>query len=398
MTMKDDKLNKAISELPEFKAPDVWNNIRNELPRHKFRFFIPFLSVIIIISLVFVVISHNNSKINKQEKLQSDKIVIVEKTLITEFKNPATQNDAENISHTDNSIVEEGNIEILFVQENTSEEITDFRIIQENQFGDEQEFDNKILVKRYKETGENLVNNPGFEEYRNCPKGIVGKPVKNLIPHWNVPSKGTPDYFNACSKQDAGVPSNFAGYSYARSGVAYAGIILRQNFTRDNRITGEKPVVYREYIQTELKHELEKGRKYRIVFYVVNSTESRYAVDAIGACITAERISNNSSGVLNYVPAIENQTGKILSNRDYWVTIEGVYEAKGGEKYLTIGNFKNNFLTRYMLFNADSKFNYAYYYIDDVSVREIIEHESGDIAIINNRFQTFITEGDLSDF
>ncbi|MDD3858828.1 MAG: hypothetical protein PHW83_01405, partial [Bacteroidales bacterium] len=38
-----------------------------------------------------------------------------------------------------------------------------------------------------------------------------------------------------------------------------------------------------------------------------------------------------------------------------------------------IGNFYNNYSTNYIMQNGNSKFNYAYYYIDDVSVYEIEE-------------------------
>jgi hypothetical protein len=223
------------------------------------------------------------------------------------------------------------------------------------------------------EVGENLVRNPSFEDYSVCPKGIVYNPERKLIPDWFVPTKGTPDYFNVCCDGDAGVPNNFAGKMYAHSGSGYCGIILRQNFTQDNKITGEKPVIYREYIQNELTSELVKGKKYKIKFWICNSSNSRYAVDGIGACVTIDQIKIGNKEVLDGIPVVENPIGKLMLNQDYWVAIEGIYEAQGGEKYLTIGNFNNNYSTNYMMQNGNSDFNYAYYYIDDVSVIEVEE-------------------------
>ena len=46
--------------------------------------------------------------------------------------------------------------------------------------------------------------------------------------------------------------------------------------------------------------------------------------------------------------------------------ISGTYIANGGEKYLTIGNFKDDANT--MIDSASSTANSAYYFIDDVSV------------------------------
>jgi hypothetical protein len=206
-----------------------------------------------------------------------------------------------------------------------------------------------------------------------CPVGINGKPSKKLLPDWTIPSKGTPDYFNICCNGDAGVPNNFAGKIKPHSGDAYAGIILRQNFTHDNRITGEKPLIYREYLQNELKFELEAGKSYKIKFWICNSSNSRFAVDQIGASLTYENGRVKDNEVLEFYPVVENPAGTFLSNQNYWVAIEGVYEAVGGEKYLTIGNFKNNFSTRYIMQNGNSEFNYAYYYIDDVSLVEVME-------------------------
>ena len=86
-----------------------------------------------------------------------------------------------------------------------------------------------------------------------------------------------------------------------------------------------------------------------------------------------ERAKATHDEVLEFVPQIENPSGKYISNRDYWVAIEGIYEAQGGEKFITIGNFNNDFSTNYIMMDGKSDFNYAYYYIDDVSVVEVSE-------------------------
>ncbi len=378
--MKDDKLHKAINELPVFEAPDVWAEIEKSLSGSSGNkmFWLGFIIVIVCGTLVMLstnILSENTENIKQTSELKiSEEKTVLSDTAISEV---LAVTDKDNIeSQSQNQVIpdiisekiadEPDNYQESEYSEPVDEATHEIAKIQTGFFG----FKTTVV---FSETGENLVNNPSFEDFNICPKGIVGKPEKRLIPYWDVPTKGTPDYFNSCSKLDAGVPRNFAGSIYAHSGHGYCGMILRQNFTSDNKITGEKPVIYREYVQTELKQELVKGKKYMIKFWICNSSKSRFAVDAIGACLTTDKIRNNNKEVLDCVPVVENTSGKYLVNKDYWVEIEGVYEAQGGEKFLTIGNFNNNYATNYIMQNGSSDFNYAYYYLDDVSVFEVAE-------------------------
>ncbi|MDD3740736.1 MAG: hypothetical protein PHH30_05790 [Bacteroidales bacterium] len=373
--MKDTKLQKAIEELPVLEAPDVWPTVVKELSsdsdRKRF-----FLAIFLILSfgIALFLVNLTSGTDQKYHVAGIERPVIDNEIIDTVLENSYeispvyTDNDDDVYEDIKETVISNENR--LVIPKNVEKEVKTI----ENKYNLNNSgifaFKSILLIV---EKGENLVNNPSFEEYSVCPKGIVGKPEKKLIPYWDVPSKGTPDYFNSCCNGEAGVPQNFAGKIRARTGNAYCGIILRQNFTRDNKITGEKPVIYREYIQTELKTELVNGQKYRIRFYVCNSSNSRFAVDAIGACLTNSKVRINTKEVLDLIPVVENSSGQFLTNQTSWVAVEGIYEAQGGEKYLTIGNFYNNYSTNYIMQNGNSKFNYAYYYIDDVSVYEIEE-------------------------
>ena len=67
------------------------------------------------------------------------------------------------------------------------------------------------------------------------------------------------------------------------------------------------------------------------------------------------------------MPQIENPSGNILSDTLNWVQINGEFYANGGEKYITIGNFKDDAHTAFIQ-NTNGTWIYSYYYIDDVSV------------------------------
>jgi len=394
--MKDDNLKNAINDLPQFEAPEVWENIDKNIKTKRRKFIIPIIvSLLVVVSVTYILIDDLKSVDNEIEISQNYQIeqVIdqdIEAPFIVYEENPVEYTEAGDSQITKmleqvKTIPEEKMGEIandveLIVDNEIS--IAEYESVVSEETTEETQTAERVV---YVETGENLVRNPSFEDFRICPSGIVGKPSRKLIPDWQVPTKGTPDYFNVCSKKEAGIPENFAGKIDAHSGNGYAGMILRQNFTRDNKITGEKAVIYREYLQNELESELESGKTYKITFWVCNSTNSRFAVDGVGASMTIEKEWTNHKEVMELIPVVENPIGSVLMNRNYWVAIEGYYTAQGGEKFITIGNFRNNFSTRYMMQDNASAFNYSYYYIDDVSVIEVEEGVETYIIEENNQ-------------
>src|SRR5665213_2039907 len=86
---------------------------------------------------------------------------------------------------------------------------------------------------------QNLVPNYSFEVYDTCPYH------SNQIffaPPWQGVTTNSTDYFNACSSV-YGVPTAGLGdWQYARTGNAYAGIIVINSFGAN----------YREYLQVKL--------------------------------------------------------------------------------------------------------------------------------------------------
>lgn len=198
---------------------------------------------------------------------------------------------------------------------------------------------------------QNLVPNYSFEDTLHCP---TNPSQINFVPPWFTPTTGTPDYFNECSVT-SGIPNANGGYQYAKTGKAHAGCIL---FAFSS---------YREYISTSLSSSLVAGQKYFVSFYVNLSEKSNYAIDAIGCYFSNDSVIRNDYYNITYQPQIANPNSNIISDTANWVLISGKYTAMGGEKYITIGNFKNNA-------NTDSLFlgglggAIAYYYIDDICV------------------------------
>ncbi|MGE0638524.1 MAG: OmpA family protein [Bacteroidia bacterium] len=214
---------------------------------------------------------------------------------------------------------------------------------------------------------QNLVPNPGFEEYITCPKE-TGKRQTNLI-SWTQPTAGALDYFNRCSST-AGVPLNTFGKQEPKNGDACIGLTLFH----------EK---HRAYAQTELKQPLIAGNTYNVEFSVSLSEKSKYAIGNIGAYFSAAKLENKSDGVLECFetfddrgtkqviaglckPQLRNPSSSFISDTEEWITISGSFKARGGEKYIIIGNFYTSDGTKAM--DMDGKNPNAYYYIDDVAV------------------------------
>lgn len=215
---------------------------------------------------------------------------------------------------------------------------------------------------------QNLVFNGSFEQYYKCPGSYTTTRSGKIAPGWVSPSSGTPDLFNICSFGEAGVPTNWAGKSKAHSGSGYAGIYLY--------IHGrEKP--YREYLQSEFSTPLQTGVKYLVEFYYKLSSNSKYSVDRIGFLISDSSYQTTEDGVFpasstyqSINPIIYNQ------NTGYWTRFGFSYEAKGGERFLTIGNFSNDSQTRHYFISASQAlepllYKAAYFFVDDVKVVQI---------------------------
>ena len=211
----------------------------------------------------------------------------------------------------------------------------------------------------------NLVPNSSFELYDTCP---YNQSKINFAIPWFDPIQTTSDFAHQCNGgltqplpgTWGGVPYNFWGHQYAKTGLGYAGLgTLCYLCAQDMR----------EYISVRLTDSLIAGKKYCASFYVSLADTSLYATDMIGAYFSVNTPCCGNPFILQFNPQIENTVGNILNDTVNWVLISGSFIATGGESFLTIGNFKNDLNTLVdTLTHVNSYYPAAYYYIDDVSV------------------------------
>jgi len=218
-----------------------------------------------------------------------------------------------------------------------------------------------ILIFCFSGKSQNLVPNGSFEEMRNCPIGFNQQQLTSIV-SWGQVKDGTPDYFNACSSK-MGVPENLFGTQEAQEGVAYAGLVTYSGNKRD----------YREYLQAKLSAPLTSGSLYCIEVYVAPGAKSEFVTDGFGVSLTPK--ASDDLGVLASSVVLNNPRLNFVDRYNEWVLLSTVFEAKGGENYITIGNFKKDrefsVLKRNTDQNQRSGNNWAYIFVDNVQLTQV---------------------------
>ncbi|HQW04317.1 MAG: OmpA family protein [Flavobacteriales bacterium] len=187
-----------------------------------------------------------------------------------------------------------------------------------------------ILVASYAQAQE-LVVNGGFETYKHCPVRSGDRPARGVAGVRTI--GGMPGYFHACS--DAmGTPANWAGSQIPYEGDAYMGIVLTAH--------GGGECAVREFIQLELGSPLMNGGKYLLSFRVSLADRSGYTTDRIGASFSNDDRSKKK-GITDFFgrPAVDNAVDRFIADTTGWITVEGIFNAHGGERYVQIGNFQS---------------------------------------------------------
>lgn len=207
-----------------------------------------------------------------------------------------------------------------------------------------------------------MVPNGDFEQTLGCPHDAN---QLDSVAYWmntspDVQNSGTPDYFNACDTFLVDVPANpYYGYQVAHSGNAYAGIILYTQAFGGN---------VREYIETPFVQPLTPGFLYHFEMYLNVPNNFLWTSDDIGVYFSDTAVTNvtNWAPLSQFVPDIVNPQGN-EPDTSGWMLVSGNYWASGGESYMIIGNFRNDFQTSATPVHQGGN-PYAYVYIDDVSL------------------------------
>jgi len=232
-------------------------------------------------------------------------------------------------------------------------------------------------------TAQNLVVNPSFEEHRGCPADFNQSQLSYIV-SWSQPGQGTPDYFNSCSRA-VGVPDNVFGKEPAATGQAYAGFV---SYTANKKN-------YREYLTSELSRPLNAGELVCIEMSISSADFCNFVTDGCGIVLSAQALKQSGMGCIEMNATIENPTLFILDQKEGWVKMGNIYKALGGERYITIGNFKSDKATKILHRTGDEigMGEYSYLYVDDIVVKPI--KSKADCSCENEILQSLVVNPPL---
>jgi len=201
---------------------------------------------------------------------------------------------------------------------------------------------------------QNLVPNPSFEEYTDCPTGYPD--LDGKCNYWTS-FRSSPDYMNSCSSI-CGF-NNQRGYQTARSGLAYVGFF---SFGKNNPTA-------KEQVGAELLSPLEIGVKYYVSFWVscaYRNMAVNVATNKIGARFTTYQY--NEPPTVSLPNNCHIYTTKIITDTLNWVQISGSFVADSLYRYIVIGSFFDDYQIDTTIFPNQTEPIAAYYYLEDVCV------------------------------
>lgn len=208
----------------------------------------------------------------------------------------------------------------------------------------------------------NIVPNPGFERWAGPPVGwsYRGAYFGQVMKYWFSVTTSSPDAYGP----NVRVPRDWAekgfGDQKPHGGKSMAGLTLFG-------CTNGKPHC-REYIEIQLAEPLVVGQSYAFECWVSHLAKS-LQINNIGAFLSENRIERKTDEILLLEPQVRAKN--LLEAPDgKWVKIMGQFKAENEAEYLLIGNFYDDAKTESKAYRDDC-FNYAYYYVDDVSLKKI---------------------------
>lgn len=218
-------------------------------------------------------------------------------------------------------------------------------------------------------SGQNLINNPGFEEVTDCPSASAY--LKNVT-GWNglLNHKGTPDQFYGDCEYN-GLENSMARGQRPYDGIGYIGCFA----FGDN---------LREYFTSTLLEPMVKDSIYSLEFYVLPASGYGTMINSFGVHFSREAPKGNND--LKVVPLEEhigNPEGRIIKDTIHWTKISGSYTAKGGERYVSFGNFRSDANTQHFMIKENCIRNdRSYMLVDGVKV---VQGEFSDSPIISKQ-------------
>lgn len=217
----------------------------------------------------------------------------------------------------------------------------------------------------------NIVPNPSFEEVEGYPIGwfYKGKDFEDYLKYWSSPTNASPDAYG----KRVFVPANWETKGFGKrtphTGESMAGITVFG-------CTEGKPHC-REYVQVQLIEPIVPQQPYVCEIWV-SPLHNGLRTNNIGVYFSEKPLKITNEERLAVQPQIVET--KIIDNKKgtEWVKIRLNFKLNFAASWLIIGNFADDTQTLNISpplsmrdKMAEYPLNFAYYYLDDISVRKI---------------------------
>jgi len=222
-----------------------------------------------------------------------------------------------------------------------------------------------LIVNGY---SQNLVLNPGFEEYIHCPKGLnvsVSKSVKNWY------GCGA-NYFNKCGYI-------FSQKQEPRTGQGYVSTDLSIANIKDKNLRSD------DYLEGTLKCSLNKGQLYYFEMYLLLNkyfNQNIVAVDKIDLYFFNKLQKDLNSIYQISKPDIEFLNNNFYSDTLNWMKLSGYYTARGEENYFIIGNYYLHDQVNYISVRKEKKCNSKKKHKKSIYCNEVADYFIDDVKLV----------------
>ena len=209
-----------------------------------------------------------------------------------------------------------------------------------------------------KEKYENIIPNPGFEEYSAYPIGwfYSGRHFSRVQKYWFSATNTSPDVYGP----NVLIPKNWKekgfGEIRANKGKSFVGITT---YGCDS----DKPHC-KEYIEAQLTEALVPGQNYSISMDVAQLRNSM-PVSNLGVVVSEERVLHRNEECLLNPPVVN--FSKIIDSRNRWTHMRSKFVAKDASQYIVIGNFFMDSQTK----SRPAKLDFGYFYLDNIVLKKV---------------------------
>lgn len=194
--------------------------------------------------------------------------------------------------------------------------------------------------------------NPSFEGKNYCSPFVTDLAGGGVLQNWYKPNFCSPEYYHLCT-----IP-NLSDSQSPHSDSAYIGIAIYD----------PKETNTREYVSVELLDSMISNKFYFVEFFASTGEGlSSVCSNNLAIHVSDTALLSTNSFYFDVPASLKYFNNEVINDTVNWIKVSGIYQAHGGEKFLTIGNFNTDAETlegpEYNTTNWQ-----AYYFIDDVSV------------------------------